>query len=293
MYPSFAEPLVLGHQGRRLSRAPARAFDLLVAAPALLALAPLLVLLAAAIWLESGRPIFFSQVRLGREARHFRMHKFRKFRKHGPVGGRPLTLEDDPRLTRVGGFLARTKLDELPQLWNILKGEMSIVGPRPESLAFADCFAGPSRAVLDHKPGIFGPSQVLFRSEALFYRERTDPEQFYRTVLFPLKAQIDLAYFGQRTLFRDVAWAVRGALAVFRGSSTPQEAAILVKEAEDRIDDLRDKRFPPSRTADWGVGEITLNGASRLCAREPELLPTLAAGARYARDGARARGQRA
>jgi lipopolysaccharide/colanic/teichoic acid biosynthesis glycosyltransferase len=262
MYPSFAEPLVLGHWGRRLSRAPARGFDLLVAVPALFALAPLLILLAAAVWVESGRPIFYSQVRLGREERHFRMHKFRKFHERGATGGRSLTLEDDPRLTRVGGVLARTKLDELPQLWNILKGEMSIVGPRPESLAFADCFAGPYRAVLDHKPGIFGPSQVLFRSEAVFYRERTNPEQFYRDVLFPLKARIDLAYFGQRTLFRDIAWAVRGALAVFRGSSTPQEAAILVQHAEGRIDDLRDKRFPPSRTADWGVGGMTLNGAS-------------------------------
>ncbi|HVH74586.1 MAG TPA: sugar transferase [Stellaceae bacterium] len=208
--------------------------DLALAALMLAAAAPVMVLIAAAVLCESGPPVFFSQTRLGREGRRFRMYKFRKFRERGDTAGRPVTIDDDPRFTRVGSFLARTKLDELPQLWNVVRGDMSLVGPRPESLAFEDCFAGAHRAVLDHKPGIFGPSQALFRNEAIFYRDRPDPEEFYRRILFPLKAQIDLAYFGRRTLCRDLGWAVRGGLAVFRGSAGSQKAARLVKEAEDR-----------------------------------------------------------
>jgi lipopolysaccharide/colanic/teichoic acid biosynthesis glycosyltransferase len=189
-------------------------------------------LITVAVLAEGGRPIFFSQVRLGRRGRHFRMYKFRKFHATAYPKGCSLTLQDDPRLTCVGGFLARAKLDELPQLWNVLKGDMSIVGPRPESLDFQDCFEGPYRLVLEHKPGIFGPSQVLFRNECAFYRGRPDPEQFYRDVLFPLKAQIDLGYFAHRTLLRDLWWAVQGALAVFGWSSLRLQGTILVEEPE-------------------------------------------------------------
>jgi hypothetical protein len=138
-------------------------------------------------------------------------------------------------LTGVGRFLLRTKLDELPQLWNVLKGDMSIVGPRPESLDFQDCFKGPCARVLEHKPGIFGPSQVLFRNEYIFHHRHPEPEQFYRDVLFPLKADIDLAYFEHRTLCRDLGWAVRSALAVFGWSSLLQQSAAVVEEAEEWV----------------------------------------------------------
>jgi lipopolysaccharide/colanic/teichoic acid biosynthesis glycosyltransferase len=209
--------------------------DIVLAAAGLVFLAPLMLLVGLAIAVEGGRPIFFSQVRLGRGGRHFHMHKFRKFHDRGRPGGGSLTMEDDPRLTRVGGFLAPTKLDELPQLWNVLKGEMAIVGPRPESLDFRDCFDGPYRSVLEHKPGIFGPSQVLFRHEGCLYRGRPDPEQFYRDVVFPLKAQIDLAYFPHRTLSRDIAWAARGALSVFGCSSAFRQATLPVQQREGLV----------------------------------------------------------
>lgn len=212
-----------------------RLLDVVLAAAALLFLTPLIILVGAAIFVEGGWPIFFSQIRLGQGGRPFRLYKFRKFHERGPVGGNALTVENDPRLTRVGWFLERTKLDELPQFWNILRGEMSVVGPRPETPNFKDCFADGYRAVLDHKPGIFGPSQVLFRYESSLYRGRSDPEQFYRDVLFPLKAHIDLAYFAHRTLLRDITWAVRGALAVFGWSSLLHQGAVLVEEAEDWI----------------------------------------------------------
>ena len=257
----------------------ARFLDVVVAAAALVLFAPLMVFVAVAIFVEGGRPIFFSQIRLGRRGRRFRIHKFRKFRERRNLtkfrdaersAGRSVTLENDPRMTRVGSLLARSKLDELPQLWNVLKGDMSIVGPRPETLNFQDCFKEPYGAVLDHKPGIFGPSQVLFRNEGSLYRGRSDPEQFYRDVIFPLKARIDLAYFPHRTLCWDVAWMVRGALAVFGWSSLVREGAALIGEAEDwiREGDACDRGLPApilllTRVGRWGIVEIARDGHHR------------------------------
>jgi lipopolysaccharide/colanic/teichoic acid biosynthesis glycosyltransferase len=191
-----------------------RCFDLAIAATALVLLSPLMMLVALAIFVSGGRPIFYSQARLGQTGRHFYIYKFRKFYKDNGAAGLPLTMKNDSRLTRIGAFLQRTKLDELPQLWNVLKGEMSIVGPRPESIKFADCYTDTQLKVLDYKPGIFGPSQVVTRDECTFYPENGDPVQFYRDVLFPMKTRIDLSYYPDRTLFSDIGWIMRGVLAV-------------------------------------------------------------------------------
>jgi lipopolysaccharide/colanic/teichoic acid biosynthesis glycosyltransferase len=192
-----------------------RIIDLIVSGAGLIVLAPLLALVAVAIWLEGGRPILFSQVRLGLLGRHFRIYKFRKFHKRIATAGCGVTTSGDVRLSALGRFLGRTKLDELPQLWNILIGDMSIVGPRPESLHFADCITRDYRGVLAYKPGIFGPNQVYFRDEGSLFPEACDPEQFYREVLFPIKANIDLAYFPNRTFVSDVGWIVRSVLVIF------------------------------------------------------------------------------
>jgi lipopolysaccharide/colanic/teichoic acid biosynthesis glycosyltransferase len=191
-----------------------RAVDISGALAGLVISIPLMLAIALAIRLDTPGSVLFSQTRLGRGGRHFRLYKFRKFR-HGPdASGCAVTLKDDPRLTRVGRLLERWKFDELPQLWNVLVGDMSLVGPRPETLDFADCFSGPFRQVLDHTPGLFGPNQVIFRNEGSLYPADQDPHNFYRTVLFPEKARIDLRCFEHRSLFSDIAWIVRGALAV-------------------------------------------------------------------------------
>jgi lipopolysaccharide/colanic/teichoic acid biosynthesis glycosyltransferase len=114
----------------------------------------------------------------------------------------------------VGKILEKTKLDELPQLWNVIKGDMSIVGPRPESLSFEDCFVGPFRAILRQKPGLFGPTQVQFRNESAYYQSCEDAEQIYRRVLFPAKATIDLLYYQNRSMLHDMIWIGRGVAAV-------------------------------------------------------------------------------
>jgi lipopolysaccharide/colanic/teichoic acid biosynthesis glycosyltransferase len=217
-----------------------RAFDVGGALVALCVLAPLMLSIAALIWLESGRPIYFSQIRLGKGGRPFHLHKFRKFRTDCGSNGRPLTLRNDDRMTVVGRFLAMTKLDELPQFWNVLKGDMSLVGPRPESLAFVDCFSNGLERVLDYRPGLFGPSQVLFRHENLLFPPNVEPEDFYRRVLFPAKAKIDLEYFAHRSLMKDVGWIARCAAAVI-GLTPPtimesHGGQVVVRHAGDGAD---------------------------------------------------------
>jgi lipopolysaccharide/colanic/teichoic acid biosynthesis glycosyltransferase len=191
-----------------------RTFDILIAAAALIAFAPLMILVAMAVSLDGERNIIFEQKRLGLNGRLFNMYKFRKFRAVSGTSGAPLTVEGDVRLTKVGKILAATKLDELPQLWNVLKGDMALVGPRPESMAFADCFRDGYEEVLRHKPGVVGPSQVVFRNEGQLYPADEDPSVFYRRVLFPAKAQIDMAYFRRRSLGSDFMWMLRTVLAV-------------------------------------------------------------------------------
>jgi lipopolysaccharide/colanic/teichoic acid biosynthesis glycosyltransferase len=193
-----------------------RLLDIIVASAALTILGPFMFLIAVAIAMESGSPVLFSQIRVGQHGRPFRMFKFRKFHTRCGTDDYPLTLEGDPRMTAVGQALRATKLDELPQFWNVIRGDMSMVGPRPETLPFADCFAGGLEQILSYKPGILGPSQVLFRDESTLFPSDADPCAFYRTVLFPAKALVDLEYYQRRTLLRDFGWIVRGVLVTLR-----------------------------------------------------------------------------
>ena len=190
-----------------------RALDIGGSVTALVIFSPLMLVIAAAIYLESGWPVLFAQYRIGQHGRPFRILKFRKFTTANGSSGMPLTLQDDARLTRVGRILRVAKFDELPQLWNVLKGQMSIVGPRPESLAFSGCFCDGFEAVLQFKPGIFGPSQAAFRAESEFYPSAADLDSFYKNVLFPLKALIDLKYYPNRTIFSDLVWIGASVLA--------------------------------------------------------------------------------
>ncbi len=195
-----------------------RALDILGAGVAVSVLAPVMPIVTLAIWIESGRPIVFSQLRLGQNGRPFRMYKFRKFGPDCGSDGCPLTVEGDGRLTMIGRVLAVSKLDELPQLWNVLRGDMSLVGPRPVSLAFSDCYRNGFEKVHEHKPGLFGPCQVMFRNESKLYPVGVAAAEFYRQVVFPAKAQIDLAYFSRRTFVSDLGWILRGAWMIAAGA---------------------------------------------------------------------------
>lgn len=192
-----------------------RALDIGLAGAGLLVFAVPMLAIALLVWVDGGRPVLFPQRRLGQRGRRFSMYKFRKFRTGGVESGAAVTVTNDCRLSGIGKILALTKCDELPQLWNVLKGDMSIVGPRPEVEAFANCFEGPYRGILEFRPGIFGPNQVFFRNEAALYPPDRDPEEYYRTVLFPLKGRVDLAYFQNRSIGQDIVWIIRSVFAVF------------------------------------------------------------------------------
>jgi lipopolysaccharide/colanic/teichoic acid biosynthesis glycosyltransferase len=196
------------------SAAPPHPISRVVALIVLLLLAPAMLLIAFAIVLDSGLPVFFRQERLGVHGQRFWMLKFRKFRATVGRETTPLTLANDPRCTRVGGWLGRARLDELPQLWNVVRGDMALVGPRPEVPEFEACFAGRFHQLLEHRPGIFGPGQAASCGEATLYPPDRQPQDFYREVLFPAKATLDLAYYPARTVFGDLKWVWRGMLAV-------------------------------------------------------------------------------
>lgn len=194
-----------------------RIFDVTLAAIGLIIAAPLMAAVSLLLKIESSGRVVFSQERIGFRRCPFKMHKFRKFPDNWGCKGPGVTMANDARMTKIGRILERTKLDELPQLYNILKGEMSFVGPRPESTRFSDMFVGKFAAVLEFKPGIFGPNQVAYRNECELYPADTDPETFYRENLFPSKAESDLQYFSNANIFSDMVWIAKGVWISFAG----------------------------------------------------------------------------
>jgi lipopolysaccharide/colanic/teichoic acid biosynthesis glycosyltransferase len=186
----------------RLDRFAARAFDLsvsLLVLPAALLIGTITALL---IYIDSPGSVFYRSTRVGREGRTFEMLKFRKMRRAAQGG--PLTMSDDERFTPIGSFLAMTKLDELPQLWNVIKGEMRLVGPRPEVPEFVARYRDEYEELLSVLPGITGPAAVEYASESHLLSLQQDPLSFYEESIMPRKIEIDLEYIRTRTLLGDV-----------------------------------------------------------------------------------------
>ena len=194
-----------------------RLFDIMISLVGLLVTLPVTGLVMLLLSSESPRHMFFAQTRLGKNGNPFKMYKFRKFPVAWQDDGPGVTVAFDSRMTKLGAFLERTKIDELPQLWNVLKGDMSIVGPRPESMKFKDLFVGEYADILRFKPGLFGPNQVRFRNEAELYPPDMPPEKFYRECLFPQKVENDLAYFRQTNPFKDLLFIARGVWVTLSG----------------------------------------------------------------------------
>jgi lipopolysaccharide/colanic/teichoic acid biosynthesis glycosyltransferase len=179
-----------------------RTFDVVVSVIALLVASPLLCLLAALIAREDGFPVLFRQTRIGRDGRPFRIVKFRTMR---ASNGPSITVAGDHRITRLGRWLRRWKLDELPQLWNVVRGEMSLVGPRPEIPEYVSLYPADARRVLAVRPGITGAAQVEGIDEEEELRSAVDPERFYREVLLPRKLEIDMRYAASAGLAADLS----------------------------------------------------------------------------------------
>ena len=193
-----------------------RAIDFVLAALGLLMVAPLVLGLALWIRLDSPGSPFYSQTRIGRNGRPFRLHKLRSMR---PVAGLESGLthgNDDPRITRVGRWMRRTKLDELPQLWNVLRGDMALVGPRPEVPEFVARYTEEQREVLRVRPGLTDPASLAAFDEGAELARVEDPEAHYLEVIMPRKVADQIAYLRSRTLASDAALIARTVLRIFR-----------------------------------------------------------------------------
>jgi lipopolysaccharide/colanic/teichoic acid biosynthesis glycosyltransferase len=181
-----------------------RTFDLLASLIGLALLAPFGLLVALAIKFDSRGPVFFRQVRVGRDFRPFRIYKFRTMVADAPARGGQLTAGADPRITRVGRVLRKTKVDELPQLINVLTGDMSLVGPRPEVPKYVELFASDYRDILSVRPGITDPASVKYRDEGKVLAAAPDPEAAYIEQILPEKIALARQYIERSSLAYDV-----------------------------------------------------------------------------------------
>jgi lipopolysaccharide/colanic/teichoic acid biosynthesis glycosyltransferase len=182
-----------------------RLFDIVFSALGLLVLAPLLIAVAAWVKLDSPGPAFFRQERVGRFGVPFRIHKFRTMSHAQAAGGPLVTVGADARITRAGAFLRRHKLDELPQLIDVLKGDMSLVGPRPEVPRYVAMYPpGLRDKVLSVRPGITDPASLQFRDESGLLARAADPEREYVEVVMPAKLRLAAQYVEHASLATDL-----------------------------------------------------------------------------------------
>lgn len=189
-----------------------RVFDIGFSLIALLVLSPLFVLFTLLVALSSPGGAFFRQVRVGRDGRSFKLLKFRTMRPNSEALGQITVGGNDPRITKVGAFLRRIKLDELPQLLNILMGDMSVVGPRPEVPHYVAMYTPEQREVLTVRPGLTGAASIAFINENEILGASTDPERTYIEKVLPQKLALDLAYVREQGLAVDlrIIWKTFG-----------------------------------------------------------------------------------
>ncbi|MGH9680102.1 MAG: sugar transferase [Candidatus Acidiferrales bacterium] len=180
-----------------------RAFDLILSALGLVLLAPLLAALALLVKLETRGPVFYRGVRTGWLGKPFRIFKFRTMVENAERLGGSSTPEDDPRVTRVGRLLRKYKLDEFPQLINVIRGEMSLVGPRPQVPWVVEMYSQDERAVLEARPGITDYASVKFHNEGEILRGSTDPDKDYFEKIHPEKMRLSLEYVRKQSLWLD------------------------------------------------------------------------------------------
>ena len=188
-----------------------RIFDILSSAIAVVLLSPVMAIIAIAVRRDSDGPAIFRQQRVGRGGKPFTLLKFRSMTSAPSTTSGPLvTAAGDSRVTRVGGFLRSTKLDELPQLVNVLRGDMSIVGPRPEVAKYVALWAQDEREViLLVRPGITDPVTLKLRREEELLAQQSDPEGYYRTVLLPNKARMYAEYVESQSFVGDLGVVAR------------------------------------------------------------------------------------
>lgn len=194
-----------------------RLFDITLASLALIFLSPILILVIFLIRIDSSGPAFFRQKRVGMDGKVFTIHKFRTMVTDAEAIGAKITIGSDPRVTKIGDTLRKTKLDELPQLFNVLIGEMSLVGPRPEVPEYVDYYPEEAKKIIfSVRPGITDHASIRFRSENDLLAEFNDPAGTYIREVLPIKIRYQIEYVDSRTFFGDIkiilatVWAVFG-----------------------------------------------------------------------------------
>jgi lipopolysaccharide/colanic/teichoic acid biosynthesis glycosyltransferase len=184
-----------------------RFFDVVFSVVGLIVLGPLLLLIAVLIRVFDGSPVFYRQRRVGLQGAEFQICKFRTMTVGADANGPSITRGGDARITRLGRILRKSKLDELPQLWNVLKGEMSFVGPRPEVPCYVETYTPAQRLILNYKPGITDLATLIFRNEESLLRNAPNVEQFYIGHCIPRKVDLNLQYAQRANLFTDT-WII-------------------------------------------------------------------------------------
>lgn len=184
-------------------------FDRIAAAAGLLILLPLLLFIAIWVMVDSPGGAFFVQTRVGKNGRPFGLIKFRTMRPLAEQGGKLTVGSHDPRITKVGLVLRKYKLDELPQLWNVLIADMSLVGPRPEVPEYVDRYTAEQRKVLAVRPGITDEASLAYFNENEILAKSTNPERAYLEVIMPAKIELNLAYLKRRNFLSDIGVILR------------------------------------------------------------------------------------
>ena len=197
-----------------------RLLDVLWAAAGLVVLAPVLLVVAIAVKCSSKGPALFGQKRIGKDGTTFTIWKFRSMVAGADQIGPLITASGDSRITGIGRFLRRSKIDEFPQLWNVLIGDMSFVGPRPELPVYVRGYTPEQRGVLMVRPGITDLAAVAYRHEEEILAKATDRERFYREVILPHKLSLNLEYLSDISFRRDLVLILRTVGAIFRRSDS-------------------------------------------------------------------------
>jgi lipopolysaccharide/colanic/teichoic acid biosynthesis glycosyltransferase len=205
-----------------------RGLDILASLFGLVLLSPVFAVVAVLIKVDSSGPVFFAQERIGKEFHPFQIYKFRTMVRDAPQRGGALTSSGDPRITRVGSFLRKTKIDELPQLINVLKGDMSLVGPRPEVRRYVDLFRTHYRTILTVRPGITDPASLKYRDESAILARSANPEEIYLSQILPDKLRLAEDYVRRSSLSLDLALIWKTCLKLMpgkagAGAEAPQE----------------------------------------------------------------------
>lgn len=179
-----------------------RIFDVILALFGIISLTPLILTIAVLIKLTMPGPVFFRHARVGKHARHFTMIKFRTMTVD--PGGSSVTVKGENRITTFGEFLRKSKLDELPTLFHVLSGKMSLVGPRPDVPGYADQLQGEDRKILELRPGITGPATLKYAREEELLSRQEDPQAYNDNVIYPDKVRLNLEYYYHHNLWLDL-----------------------------------------------------------------------------------------